>query len=121
MRAEVVFVAGYAGVLVAAAVGLRRLGRVNSSPWSSRLFAAYRRQVPDAPLPEVAVDWPHTEARRLYSGMAMVAALAAVVLAGVELARHHRPVEAVVLALVVVAGLVVVGRLAAELRPVSSG
>jgi hypothetical protein len=112
MRGEVVFVAAYALVLVLAAAGIARLGRVNSSPWASRVLAGHRRQVgaqvPDAPTEVGTVDWPHSEVPRFHAGMALVPLGAAALLAVAELARHHRPVEVAVL-LVVLALAVRVG------------
>ena len=103
MRGEVVFVAVYALLLLAAAAGIARLGRVNSSAWSSRVLAGHRRQVGRRiadPEPADAGDWPHSEVPRFHVGMALVPVFAAAMLAAAELIRHHRPAEAVVLLVV---------------------
>ncbi|MEU5994910.1 hypothetical protein ABZ806_38540 [Spirillospora sp. NPDC047418] len=102
MRPEAVFVACYALVLVGVAGGLHRLGKIDTSPWRSRALAAHRRQAPEPP-PTDRADWPHSEAGRLNTLIALITALSAVTLVIVELARHHRPAE---IALLSTAGLV---------------
>lgn len=99
MRFEAVFLACYALVLVGAAGGLHRLGKMNTSPWRSRVLAGHRRQVPGPP-PTDGTDWPHSEAGRLNTLVALVTALSAVTLAIVGLARNHRPIEIAVLGVV---------------------
>jgi hypothetical protein len=105
MHGEVVFVAAYALVLLCAAAGIARLGRVNSSPWASRVLAGHRRQVRDAGADSWSADWPHSELPRFHAGMALVPVVAGALLTVAELARHHRPAE--------VAGLLAVLALAA--------
>ena len=85
-------------LLVAAA--LHRLGRVNSDPFRSRALAGYRAGVAE-PLP-VRDDWPHHEARRLYTAIGAVAAAAALLLCAGELVRHHAVAEVLVLLAVAV-------------------
>lgn len=116
MSGEALFVAGYALGLLAVGAGLHRLGRVNTDAWSSRLFAGYRAQVPDAPPAATAADWPHSEAPRLYTVIAAVAAVAALVLCAGEIARHHRPVEAAALLAVAAAAVVTLARFVRRMR-----
>ncbi|WP_396446531.1 hypothetical protein [Actinomadura sp.] len=92
MRSEAVFIACYALLLVGVAGGLHRLGKVDTSPWRSRALAAHRRQAPGPP-PTGRADWPHSEAGRLNTLIALITALSAVTLVIVELARNHRPAE----------------------------
>lgn len=98
MGFEAGFFAGYALLLVGVAAGLHRLGKVNTTPWRSRTLGGYRRQhpVPEPP-PTGEADWPHSEAGRVYTLVALVTTLAAVTLLIVGLARNHRPVEIAVL------------------------
>jgi hypothetical protein len=125
MRREVAFIAGYAAVLVLAALALHRLGRAAGAPvWQSRLLAGYRRDTApgrpagtgSGPEDRPGVDWPHVEARRLHSGVAVVAASAALLLAGAEGIRHHRPAETALLTAVACAALAVLAWLARGLR-----
>ncbi|MGE5763839.1 MAG: hypothetical protein ACM3ZF_08180 [Mycobacterium leprae] len=107
IHGEVVFVALYALVLLAAAAGIARLGRVNSSPWASRVLVGHRRQLRDPAAAESwSADWPHSEVPRFHAGMALVPIVAAALLSVAELARHHRPAEvAGLLAVLALAGL----------------
>jgi hypothetical protein len=116
VRFEVAFISGYSLVLLGAAWGLRRLGHVNNDPWSSRLFAAYRREVREAPR-TTAVDWPHSEAPRLYTCLGLVAAAAATLLCVAEGIRSHAPAELGVLTFVGALGLATIRRLARSLAP----
>jgi hypothetical protein len=117
MTFEALFVAAYAGALLAAAAGLHRLGRMNSSPWASRLLAGYRRHAPPSAVPrDDPPGWPHSDAGRLHTAMALVAGLAALLLAGAALVRHHRPLEAATLTLVLAAAVAMLTRLVAALR-----
>lgn len=51
MSGEALFAAGYVLVLLAVAAGLEVYGRQTTSAWASRVFAGYRRAVPEAPEP----------------------------------------------------------------------
>ncbi|MFE1292671.1 hypothetical protein [Streptomyces sp. NPDC058751] len=97
MTAEVLLAAGYVGVLLVVALGLEVYGRQTTSAWASRIFAGYRRAVEDAPAPADPDDWPHSEVGRFHRAVSLFVSVIAVVLAGAELVRHHRPAEAVVL------------------------
>ena len=119
VHVEVAFISGYALVLLAAAWGFRRLGHVNNDPWSSRLFAAYRREAGDVPS-LTSSDWPHSEAPRLYTTLGLVAAAAGTLLCVAEAFRHHRLAEVGVLTVVAVLGLVSVAQLARRLGPPSA-
>jgi hypothetical protein len=123
MRPEVAFIAGYATVLLLAALALHRLGRAAGAPvWRSRLLAGYRRadgrgDPADTEFgPADRAGWPHVEARRLHSGVAVVAASAALLLAGAEGIRHHHPAETVLLTAVAGTALAVLARLVRGLR-----
>lgn len=96
MGFEAVFFTGYPLLLIGAALGLHRLGKVDTSPWRSRVLAGHRRQVPGPP-PTDEADWPHSEAGRVHTLVALVTALSAVTLVIVGLARNHSPAESVVL------------------------
>jgi hypothetical protein len=113
---ETVFVAAYALLLCAAAVGLHRLGRVNTDPWASRVLAGYRQQTRHDPRPGAAADWPHADARRLHTGLATVAATAGLLLCAGEAVRHHAPGDLAVLGTAAVLCLWVLSRLALQLR-----
>ncbi|MGI5515944.1 hypothetical protein [Streptomyces sp. CA-106131] len=79
-------------------VGLLELyGRQPTSAWASRVFAGYRRAVPDAPEPADPTDWPHSEVGRFHHTLSLFATAMAVVLAAAETIRHHRPTEVAVL------------------------
>lgn len=130
MRFEAAFIACYATVLLGVAAGLHRLGKIDTSPWRSRVLAGHRRQVPGSPPGTAAGDagpagddegaggagdvvsaagagepagWPHSEAGRLHTLIGSVALAAALTLTVVGLVRHHRPVEALVLGATAVA------------------
>ena len=98
MRAEAAFLVGYAVALVALAAGLEWIGRKSSDPWSSRMLAASRPV--DLAERDLTADWPHSEVPRFHQGLAAVALVAAFVLTVANLARHHRPIELVVIACV---------------------
>ncbi|HET7739176.1 MAG TPA: hypothetical protein VFL67_00835, partial [Mycobacterium sp.] len=98
MSADVVFVACYALVLVACAAGLHRVGRLNTSPWASRVTAGHRRAVGDhAPSSDQRGEWPHSDAPAVYTVMGLVATAAAIVLVTAELVIHHRLLETLLL------------------------
>ena len=116
MAFETAFIAGYAGLLLLVGAGLRRLGRVSTDAWSSRLFAAYRVQAPEPVDPASPADWPHSEVPQLHTAVAAVASLAATLLCAAELVRHHEPLAvAVLVPMAALAGLVT-GRTAVQLR-----
>src|SRR5688572_22004840 len=91
MSFETAFFAGYAVVLLLVGAGLRRLGRVSTDAWSSRLFAAYRAQAPEPIEPATSAVWPHNELPLLRSALAAVASAAAALLCSAALIRDHRP------------------------------
>lgn len=97
MSGEAIFAAGYVVVLLAVAGALEIYGRQSTSAWASRVFAGYRRAVPDAPGPADPADWPHSEVGRFHGVLALSVAVIAVVLVVAELVRHHRPAEVAVL------------------------
>lgn len=97
MRFETVFIAGYALLLLLAAAGLRRIGRVSTDPWSSRVLAAYRAQAREPLEPATGADWPHSEVPRLHTAIAAVPCAAAALLCLAELVRHHEPAAVVLL------------------------
>ena len=99
MPADAVLLSVYALLLVGMAHGLRALGRRSTSPYASRTLAGHLRVTGE--VPEVHRDaWPHNEVPRLYAGMGLTAALAAVVLSAAGLVLHHE--SATIAALVVV-------------------
>jgi hypothetical protein len=113
----VFFVAAYTGVLLVAAAGLHRLGRIDTSPWRSRVLAGHRRAIGAVPWRErSSADWPHSEVPRLYTGIGAVAAAAAVVLPAGLLVAHHRLPEVAVLGPATVLALWFLGKLMATLR-----
>ncbi len=116
MSFEAGFVAVYAVGLILAAGGLFRLGRVNTSPWRSRVLAAYRDQAPEPPDAEPRTDWPHSEVARLHTAAACVAAAAATLLSAAELARQHHPLEVLALGATAVAGSAVTAVLVKRMR-----
>lgn len=97
MSGEAAFAAGYVLVLLAVVVALEVWGRQNTSAWASRVFAGYRRAVPDAPQPADPADWPHSEVGRFHAVIALSIAAIALALVAAALVRNHRPVEAAVL------------------------
>lgn len=118
MSGEAAFATGYTLVLLAVVGLLEVYGRQSTSAWSSRVFAGYRRAVPDAPQPADPDDWPHSEVGRFHRVLSLsVSAVAVVLLAG-ELLRHHRPVEIAVLLAVAVPHCLLMWRFARRLRRV---
>ncbi|MFC4054893.1 hypothetical protein ACFOY4_34835 [Actinomadura syzygii] len=111
MRFEAVFVAGYALLLVGVAAGLHRLGGQDTSPWRSRMLAGHRRRTADPPPDTGSADWPHSEAGRLHTGIALVTAVAAATLSAAEMVRHHRPVEIAVLGAIALTAIAATVRL----------
>ncbi|MFC0861310.1 hypothetical protein ACFHYQ_03255 [Sphaerimonospora cavernae] len=97
MSGEVVFIAAYAVALLVVATVLEIYGRQPTSAWASRVFAGYRRAVPDAPGPADPEDWPHSEAIRFHQVVSLFVTVVAVALVAGELVRHHRPFEALAL------------------------
>jgi hypothetical protein len=119
---EAVFLLAYANLLLLAALGLHRLGRVNPSPWRSRALAGHRRRHPEVASAELPAalgaaangwppTWPHAEQPRLHSGIALVAATAALVLTIAGACRHHQPLELALLTLTGAAACAVLVRL----------
>ena len=60
--------------------------------------------------------WPHSEAGRFHRGIALLMVALGLLIVVVELARHHRPDEAALLAGVLVAGALAARWLARDLR-----
>lgn len=129
MSFEALFLLLYADLLLLVALGLHRLGRINPSPWRSRVLAGHRRHHPDAGTvgPDTtAADgrgaaarpntWPHAEQPRLHTGVALVAATAGLVLTIAGLWRHHRIVEQALLAATTTASCAVIALLGNALR-----
>ncbi|MBI1759780.1 MAG: hypothetical protein HYR62_11245 [Actinobacteria bacterium] len=131
MTFEAAFMIGYANVLLLIALGLHRLGRVNTSPWSSRALAGHQRRHSDdaphdgSPPGDMGPDhdlpaWPHGEPRRLHTGIAMIAATAAMVLVVAAMVRHHATAEVLLLTATGVAAGALVARLGNALRTAES-
>lgn len=97
MSFEATFVTAYGALLLLLAVGLFRLGRVSTSPWTGRVLAAYRSQAPQPPERAGHADWPHSEVPALHTALAAVASAAAATLAAAELVRNHAWPEVLVL------------------------
>ncbi|MGB2570942.1 hypothetical protein ACPFP2_21190 [Micromonospora citrea] len=97
MSGEAAFAAGYVLVLLAVVVALQIWGRQPTSAWASRVFAGFRRAVPDAPQPADQTDWPHSEVGRFHAVIALSVAVIAVFLVAAALVRNHRPVEVAIL------------------------
>jgi hypothetical protein len=116
VNAEVLFVAGYAAVLLAVAAALHRLGRFNTDPWRSRALAAYRSEVPELPPRAAPSDWPHREVGRLHTAIGAVAAAAALLLCVGEVPRHHAVAEVLVLLAVAVPSALVGAALLRRVR-----
>jgi len=99
VRAEVIFVVGYALALLAGAVGLHRLGRSSrqQQPGRPRIVrSSVHGDSTTAPGPDPG--WPHSEVPRFYSAMALVAAGASIMLpVGELLGRDHRASETALL------------------------
>lgn len=115
MNAEAVFVAVYLAALLAIVGVLELYGRQSTSAWASRVFAGYRRAVPDAPRPADPEDWPHSEVQRFHAVISTLVATVAVVLAVAEIVRHHRPTETAVLTAVGLLHALLGGRLLVRL------
>jgi hypothetical protein len=113
---EAGFVAVYAVGLLLVAGGLFRLGRVSTSPWRSRVLAAYRDQAPEPLDAEVRTDWPHSEVARLHTAAACVASTAATLLSAAELARQHHALDVLALGSAAFAGSVVTALLLRRMR-----
>lgn len=118
MSGEAGFAAGYALVLLAVVGALELYGRQSTSAWSSRIFAGYRRAVPDPPEPAEREDWPHSEVGRFHRVLSLSISGVAVVLLAAELFRHHRPVEVAVLVGIAIPHCVLLVRMAQQLARV---
>lgn len=118
MSTETLLTVGYALVLLAVVGGLEAHGRKPTSAWSSRVFAGYRRAVPDAPEPADPADWPHSEVGHFHRVLSLFVSVVAVVLVTAELVRHHRPAEAAALAAAAVPHWLLVTLLVRRLRHV---
>lgn len=116
MSGEAAFVAGYVVALLVVVGVLDIYARQPTSAWASRVFAGYRRAVPDAPQPADPTDWPHSEVGRFHGVLALAVAAIALVLVVGELVRHHRPVEVAVLVAVGLPHLLLLMRRAPRLR-----
>lgn len=114
MTFEAVFLSGYADLLLLAALGLHRLGRINPSPWAGRVLAGHRRRHPEAAVPrddDPRRTWPLREQPRLHTGIALVATTAALVLGMVGLWRYRDATDTLLFSVPSVAALVVLHRL----------
>ncbi len=60
--------------------------------------------------------WPHSEAGRFHRAIALMLVALGLLIAVVELARHHRPAEAALLGAVILAGALAARWLARDLR-----
>ncbi len=110
MPAEAVLLTLYALLLLALSHGLWALGTRSTSPYASRTMAGHVRATGEAP--DVRMDaWPHNEAPRLYAGMSMTAALAAIVLSAGALVLHHETATVAVLVIVIALSALTVRRL----------
>jgi hypothetical protein len=89
MTPDAVLLCVYPLVLLGAAMGLRTFGRLNTSPWASRVLAGHRRATGRPAERARDDDWPHSEVPRLYAAFALVAAAAATVLSLAGLLLHH--------------------------------
>lgn len=118
MSTEILLVASYVLVLLAVVAVLELYGRQPTSAWASRVFAGYRRAVPEAPEPAGPDDWPHSEVSRFHRVISLSVSGVAVVLSAAELVRHHRTAETAVLLAVVVPHLLLAARLVRGLRSV---
>lgn len=116
MPAEAVLLASYALLLLGLAHGLRALGGRSSSPWASRTLAGHVRATGDVPEPVSTDDWPHNEVPRLYEGVGLTAALAALVLSGAGLAYYHQAAAVIVLLVTLSLSAAMVLRLTRSLR-----
>jgi hypothetical protein len=124
---EALFLLLYANALLLVALGLHRLGRINPSPWRSRVLAGHRRHHPDAGATGLETTighgtaarpstWPHVGQPRLHTGIALVAAAAGLVLTLAGLWRHHHVVEQALLAATTTASCAVITLLGNALR-----
>lgn len=115
MPAEAVLLTVYAVMLLALSHGLRALGTRSTSPYASRTLAGHVRAIGGAP--DVRMDdWPHNEVPRLYAGMSLTAALAAIVLSAAGLVLHHEAATVTVLVVVIAFSTLTVVRLTQALQ-----
>lgn len=118
MSTEVLLVGSYVLVLLGVVAVLELYGRQPTSAWASRVFAGYRRAVPEAPEPAKPDDWPHSEVSRFHRVISVFVSGVGVVLATAELVRHHAIAEVAVLLGVAVPHVLVAARLVRRLRRV---
>jgi len=114
MSATVVLLGGYVLLLALGALGVERLGRVSTSPRTSRVLAGHRRAVGEQDAAAAGADpshWPHTDSRALHEVIARVVAVAALVLALVVLLVHHSAADVAVLLVPLVVAVAVLTRL----------
>jgi hypothetical protein len=111
MTPDAVLLCVYPLVLLCAAAGLRTVGRLNTSPWASRVLAGHRRATGRPPERSGDADWPHSEVPRLYAAFAVVAAAAATALSLAGLLLHHNRSTWMAPAAVFLASLVTLVRL----------
>lgn len=115
MPADAVLLSIYAVLLLGVAVGLRALGRRSTSPYESRTLAGHVRVRGE--VPEVGGDdWPHNEVPRLYAGMGLTAALAAIAVSAGGLVLHQEPATVAVLVAVLALSALTALRLTASLK-----
>ena len=116
MRPEAIFVAAYATVLLAGAVALHRLGRADRS-LAHRFQDERHRDGTDSTQDDGDPGWPHSEVPRFYTGIALVAAGASMLLsAGELLVRDHRTVDTAPITIVFVLAVLTVGWLRAKIH-----
>lgn len=116
MTAEAIFITGY-GVALLAVVGVLELyGNQSTSAWASRVFAGYRRAVPDAPEPAGPEDWPHSEVRRFHHTISLFVVTVAVIVIAVGLVRNHLALEILALATTGAVHLLLAARFLRRLR-----
>jgi hypothetical protein len=113
---EAIFITLYAVMLLAVVGVLEIYGHQPTSAWASRVFAGYRRAVPDAPHPADQAEWPHSEVARFHRVLSLFVPTVAMVLILGELVRHHRPYETLALVTVGAAHGLLATRLIRRLR-----
>jgi hypothetical protein len=118
MSNEILLVGSYVLVLLGVVAVLELYGRQPTSAWASRVFAGYRRAVPEAPEPAGPDDWPHSEVSRFHRVISLFVSGVAVILAAAEMVRHHGMAEAAVLLAVAVPHVLLAARLVCKLRSI---
>jgi hypothetical protein len=118
--ADAVLLSLYSLLLLGVAHGLRALGQRSTCPYASRTLAGHLRAT-GGEVPEPSLDdWPHNEVPRLYAGMGLTAALAAIVVSAAGLVLHHQTATVTVLVIVIALSALTAVRLAVALRELRS-